>query len=602
MADPESDLLRQVVDDHLTCAICLQTFDSELRKPKNLPVCRHIFCLECLKKYVEHKQVRMFECPHCRRQVKLSLKGVEGLPDDRTVLSLTDKVVLNKGGAKPKSKDEVKNNKDSIAPRGVDHDTCPKHQGEELRMYCNRCAVPVCTECVENEHDGHSTSGIKKIAEMSKENLNPLLGEGKWKMEELRGHLKGLQFAGQRLQESKEAATTHVKELGRTLKSEIDAIVANILGEIEARNEGNLHVIMKDKEDASRKLEELNKICSDVDTELKTSTPSRIVEKEQEMGDQLKQVVSQDVPVHESVITFEFKANRTKLSDLSFGEVRENVEIIDRKSFTNRVLSQIGGEGCMLHPGGVTTWEDEIYMVDRGNKQIQVFDRHGNKRRSFPTDVFENGSEPQDICVMFFENEIQVFVTDKCEQGLRIFDQYGKYIDKLSNVCTGPMGLTVCKQQGTLVVVDQDDNCVRMWPALNSCSPPENYHFSFNRPFGITTNMKGKIFLSDCQNHCIKVLSPKGEHLHTFGSEGGGEGQLRYPLGVQCDDQGQILVADSGNRRVEVFSEDGEFRCHAVTAEDGLGCPVGVALLPQGDVLVVTDNESHKLLFVRYSL
>ncbi|KAI8495617.1 hypothetical protein Bbelb_265890 [Branchiostoma belcheri] len=215
MADPESDLLRQVVDDHLTCDICMQTFDSELRKPKNLP------------KYVEHKQGQRaeFECPHCRRQVKLSLKGVEGLPDDRTVLSLIDKVVLNKGGAKPKTKGAGKNSKDGNAPRGVDHDTCPKHQGEELRMYCNRCAVPVCTECVENEHDGHSTSGIKKIAEMSKENLNPLLGEGKWKMEELRGHLKGLQYAGERLQESEEAATTHVKELGRTLKSEIDAIV-----------------------------------------------------------------------------------------------------------------------------------------------------------------------------------------------------------------------------------------------------------------------------------------------------------------------------------------------------------------------------------------
>ncbi|CAH1241246.1 TRIM2 [Branchiostoma lanceolatum] len=611
MAGPESDLQaaalpRWVVDDILTCGICFETFDFKSKKPKSLPSCRHVFCMDCLIKHAATEQNQRkqgqgkwttFECPTCRKKVNLSPKGVEGLPDDRTVLGLTDKV-LNKGVVSLKAQDEEKANKDGMVPRVID--TCQKHPREELRMFCNRCAVPVCAECVEIEHDGHSTSGIKKVAGVSKENLNPLLSEGNLKMKELGGHLKGLQYAEERLQASKEAATADARELGRTLKSEIDEIVAVLLGEIESRYKNKFEVLTKEKDSVSRKLEELNQICSGVEAELENSTPSKIVEKEQEMGDQLKQVVSQDVPVEEYVLTLAFKASRTKLSDLSFGEVTETVDTVDRKSFTNRVLWQV--EGKMRNPGGVTTWDEEVYVVDRGNKQIQVFDCHGNSRRRFSTDVFGNGSEPQDVCVTIFENESRVLITDKCEQGLRIFDKYGERPDRVSGVCKGPMGLTVCKHSKTLIVVDEDSNCVRMCPALDRRGPPTNYAYSFNHPFGITTSVKGKIFISDCQNHCVKVLSPTGEHLNTFGSEGVGEGQLRHPLGVHCDDQGRILVADSGNRRVEVFSEEGEFIAHAVTAEDGLGCPVGVTLLQQRNMLVVTDTESHKLLFLRYSL
>ncbi|XP_078582106.1 tripartite motif-containing protein 2-like [Branchiostoma floridae x Branchiostoma japonicum] len=607
MAGPEKDLQQQIVDDVLTCCLCLDIFDSELKKPKSLK-CRHIFCMGCLIQHVASGKRRRgqggwttFDCPTCRKEVNLPPEGVEGLPDDLTVLGLTD-TVLNKGAVKLTRKDDENCSKDGMPPQLIDN--CPKHPRETLRMFCNRCAMPVCAECVENEHDGHSTSGIKKVAGLSKENLNPLLSEGKWKTEELGGHLKGLQYAEERLQASREAATADVQKLGRTLKSEIDSIVANILGVIEGRYQNQLQILTKEKDSASGKLEELSRICSGVESELKNSTHSRIVEKEQEMGDKLKQVVSQDVPVSQDVLTLGFKASRTKLSDLLFGEVTETVERVDRESFTNHILSQVGGDGIILNPGGVTTWDDEVYVVDRGNKQIHVFDYHGNSRRSFSTDVFGKGSEPQDVCVTIFENESRVLVTDKREQGLRIFDKYGTCIDRVGNVCMGPMGLTVSKQNQALIVVDEDTNCVRIGlpcPALGCLGSSANYSHSFNHPFGITTSLKGKIFISDCQNHCIKVLSPQGAHLHTFGSEGGGEGQLRHPLGVDCDDQGRILIADSGNRRVEVFSEEGEFVAHAVTAEDGLGCPVGVALLQERNTLVVTDALTDKLLFLRYS-
>eukprot|EP00058_Branchiostoma_floridae_P027511 XP_002613002.1 hypothetical protein BRAFLDRAFT_74791 [Branchiostoma floridae] len=163
MAGPEKDLQQQIVDDLLTCGICLETFDSKLKKPKSLPSCRHIFCMECLTKHVATEQRRRgqggwttFECPTCRKKVNLSPKGVEGLPDDRTVLGLTDKV-LNKGAVKLTTRGDENYSKDGITAQVVDK--CPKHPRENLRMFCNRCAMPVCAECVENEHDGHSTSG-----------------------------------------------------------------------------------------------------------------------------------------------------------------------------------------------------------------------------------------------------------------------------------------------------------------------------------------------------------------------------------------------------------------------------------------------------------
>eukprot|EP00058_Branchiostoma_floridae_P005901 XP_002591389.1 hypothetical protein BRAFLDRAFT_86896 [Branchiostoma floridae] len=83
----------------------------------------------------------------------------------------------------------------------------------------------------------------------------------------------------------------------------------------------------------------------------------------------------------------------------------------------------------------------------------------------------------------------------------------------------------------------------------------------------------------------------------TFGGRGSGTGQFNHPSGVAMSDEGEIIVADWGNSRVEMFDKTGRFIKHIATDSELTTRPCGVAIGPQGQ-LVVTDlweNVIHTL-------
>ena len=136
-----------------------------------------------------------------------------------------------------------------------------------------------------------------------------------------------------------------------------------------------------------------------------------------------------------------------------------------------------------------------------------------------------------------------------------------------------------------------------------------------------------KVYIADCGNRCVKVLSFQGEFLtqfgqgvlgkpwgiavteefiyvidytqhslfqfnkdtlqpiNTAGTEGKAEGELFYPIGLCVDRNGDVFIADCWNDRVSVFSDDLIFKsCIGVGV---LRYPRDVKLSP--DTLVVLD-------------
>jgi DNA-binding beta-propeller fold protein YncE len=85
-----------------------------------------------------------------------------------------------------------------------------------------------------------------------------------------------------------------------------------------------------------------------------------------------------------------------------------------------------------------------------------------------------------------------------------------------------------------------------------------------------------------------------GALLRRFGSEGRGNGQLKYPRGL-CFMFGHrhVAVADCGNNRVSVFSVEGEFVRHVGAGK--LSLPSGVAC-SAFDELVVADSGNLRVV------
>ena len=55
------------------------------------------------------------------------------------------------------------------------------------------------------------------------------------------------------------------------------------------------------------------------------------------------------------------------------------------------------------------------------------------------------------------------------------------------------------------------------------------------------------------------VFNNVGEYLYDIGSEGSGDGQLRFATGLAIDKFNRLIVCDGGNRRLELFTLDGKY-------------------------------------------
>lgn len=134
----------------------------------------------------------------------------------------------------------------------------------------------------------------------------------------------------------------------------------------------------------------------------------------------------------------------------------------------------------------------------------------------------------------------------------------------------------------------------------------------FNRPYGLTVNAQGNLFVVDTLNYAIRSIAPDGT-VTTFagtngirGSKNGTGNNARFfrPIGVAVDRNGNFFVADYGNQTIRKITSAGAVSDFAgpgggFGSTDGTGStarfdfPGGIALNGNGDILIAdTGNFS----------
>ena len=97
-------------------------------------------------------------------------------------------------------------------------------------------------------------------------------------------------------------------------------------------------------------------------------------------------------------------------------------------------------------------------------------------------------------------------------------------------------------------------------------------------------------------NHRIAVFSQEEELVRTFGSQGGGKGEFRYPFGVAVSpDDRHLNVSDRRNHRVQVFTLEGQYVREFGT--DQLKSPFGLTVTSDGSVLVADKDNNCVAVF-----
>ncbi|MFI9357799.1 NHL domain-containing protein [Streptomyces lydicus] len=136
-----------------------------------------------------------------------------------------------------------------------------------------------------------------------------------------------------------------------------------------------------------------------------------------------------------------------------------------------------------------------------------------------------------------------------------------------------------------------------------------------DRPYGLAMDSTGTLYLSDYNNHRVRMITTDGRIRTVAGTGtagfGGDQGpalsaQLNGPREVAVCRAGNLYIADSENHRIRRVTADGQIGTVAGTGtagfsgDDGpaaaaeLNCPYGVAVDSTGN-LYIADTDNHRV-------
>jgi len=157
-------------------------------------------------------------------------------------------------------------------------------------------------------------------------------------------------------------------------------------------------------------------------------------------------------------------------------------------------------------PKGVKVHQNQVYVCDFGNHQIQLFDLELRFITSFAQG---QGCYLNDLT---FDSLGNIYVSDD-ENRVHVLDPNGCYLRQFSS---------------------------KSW--LRKLKEPEGIHIAHDC-----------VHVSDHEHNCIAVFQLSGAFVTSVGKKGEGRGEFDRPTGIVFDCNGFLYVCDFLNSRIQVF-------------------------------------------------
>ena len=202
-----------------------------------------------------------------------------------------------------------------------------------------------------------------------------------------------------------------------------------------------------------------------------------------------------------------------------------------------------------------TDSRDRVYVLNRGEHPVMVFDREGALLGSWGEGMF---ARPHGISV---GADDAVYCTDDCDHTVRKLTADGRLL----------LTLGTSGKPSDTGATSMDYRHVRR------SGPPFHY------PTNLALSPAGEMYVADGYGNArVHKFSPEGRLLFSWGEPGSGPGQFQLPHGIAVDRDGTVYVADRENSRLQLFTPGGEY----LTEWTDLARPCQVAFDADGLVYV----------------
>lgn len=316
-----------------------------------------------------------------------------------------------------------------------------------------------------------------------------------------------------------------------------------------------------------------------------------------------------------------YKVNETQ-QDMKKGAVSGLRELEEEDGSTALdsayLVKQFGKQGSgrtdFNLPSGVhATAKGQLFVVDCGNARIQVTDLQKNVVQQ----VSPSGSERSSRVCNYFDVAVNskglIALTCAAERAVLVFSRHGRLLQTFGGTMIGstneeldaPRGVTVNRQDEFLVAdIKRGSLTALKLDPKTGARLERTVVTGYHRPYLVAACLtNGLMAVSERGNEtgrvpCIRVLEPGWNTIRILGVCSGLGPVLTCPWGLCIDSDGDVLVTDWGKQlhRVLIYPSKG---VGWPLVSDNLSSPRGLALLPEGQV-VVSDSMNHCIKIYQY--
>ncbi|KAM6117670.1 E3 ubiquitin-protein ligase TRIM32 isoform 2-T3 [Phoenicopterus ruber ruber] len=633
-----SDALREVLE----CPICMESFTEEHLRPKLLH-CGHTICKQCLEKLLANS-INGIRCPFCSKITRIT--SLAQLTDNLTVLKIIDTAGLGEVVGLLMCK------------------VCGRRLPRHFCKSCSLVLCEPCKE-TSHMPQGHRVIAIKEAAEERRREfgtrlarLRELMGDLQKRKASLEGVARDLQSRYKAvLQDYSKEERKIQEELARSRKffttslSEVEKVNNQVmeeqayllnLAEVQIMSRCD-YFLAKIKQGDIALLEEA---ADEEEPELTDSLPRELTLQEVELLKvshvgplQIGQVVKKPrtVNVEESLMEtaasssasfrepdlVQEEASCTPNSSPAKPRMPEAATSIQQCHFIKKMGSKGSLPGMFNLPVSLhVTLQGEVLVADRGNFRIQVFTRKG-----FLKEIRRSPSGIDSFVLSFLGADLPnltplsvtmnchglIGVTDSYDNSVKVYTMDGHCVACHRSQLSKPWGIAALPS-GQFVVTDVEGGklwcftvdrgmgvvkysclCSAVRPKFVTCDAEGTIYFTQ----GLGLNLENRQYEHHLEGgFSIGSVGPDGQlgrQISHFFSE---NEDFRCIAGMCVDARGDLIVADSSRKEILHFPKGGGYN---ILIREGLTCPVGIAITPKGQLLVL-DCWDHCIKIYSYHL
>ncbi len=279
-----------------------------------------------------------------------------------------------------------------------------------------------------------------------------------------------------------------------------------------------------------------------------------------------------------------------------------------------RELGRFGGTGTapgmFKNPAAIDiTADGKVFVCDRGNNRIQVFDLKGNfliNIGGFGWEA-EQFDEPADV---WARSTINIWVADYNNQRVQRFDKDLNYIGELrSNEGDDErfqfreVLSAAYSPQGDLFVLEAGEYKVVKFNSRSQAEIAFGYYESgsgeLEDPQQIDLGSGNRVFISDGAG-TVHVYDYFGNFMFDIKIE-----EFQHPAGIATDKKGNLYVCDPPAKKIFIFSESGQY-LRTIEQISGLPLrnPTDLAVLEKANgvrPLYVIDGDEIRIVETVFS-